>query len=405
MAQLTYKFVKEQFEKEGYTLLSDECKNSKQKLDYICSKGHKRTISWGSFQQGKRCKICSHRMPDIKYIKKSFEKEGYKLLSTEYVNNHSKLDYICSKGHRHTTAWNKWQQGGRCPYCSGNVKVTIEFIRSEFEKEGYILLTKVYKNNKQKLDYICPEGHEHSIRWDNWGQGKRCQVCARNIQLTLCFIKKELEKEGYKLLTTEYKNNLQKLECICPVGHECSIRWGTWQQGNRCLKCSGNDKKTIKFISDVMKKEGYTLLSTEYQNAHSRLYVECPKGHRYYVMWNNWQQGKRCPSCPSKVSKWELEVKEYIKDLNIPFLSNDRSELTNQFTKKPMELDIWFPQINRAIECNGVYWHGTKKAIERDKIKLMLCKDLLILNDIEWGKDKLSCKHKIRNFITTKGAK
>jgi hypothetical protein len=33
-------------------------------------------------------------------------------------------------------------------------KLTIEFIREQFEKEGYTLLTKEYINNKQKLEYI-----------------------------------------------------------------------------------------------------------------------------------------------------------------------------------------------------------------------------------------------------------
>jgi len=31
-------------------------------------------------------------------------------------------------------------------------KLTIEFIQNEFFKEQYILLTKVYINNKQKLE-------------------------------------------------------------------------------------------------------------------------------------------------------------------------------------------------------------------------------------------------------------
>ena len=35
------------------------------------------------------------------------------------------------------------------------MKKTIEFIRSEFAKENYKLLTTEYRNNRQKLDYIC----------------------------------------------------------------------------------------------------------------------------------------------------------------------------------------------------------------------------------------------------------
>jgi hypothetical protein len=54
----------------------------------------------------------------------------------------------------------------------------IDFIKFEFEKEGYQLLTVEYKNNRQKLNYICPNGHQHSIIWNSWQQGKRCPTCA-----------------------------------------------------------------------------------------------------------------------------------------------------------------------------------------------------------------------------------
>ena len=43
-------------------------------------------------------------------------------------------------------------------------KLTIEFVRESFEAEGYELLTEEYIGSKQKLDYICPKGHKHSIR-------------------------------------------------------------------------------------------------------------------------------------------------------------------------------------------------------------------------------------------------
>ena len=67
-----------------------------------------------------------------------------------------------------------WQRGQRCPYCQGVAKLDLEFIRSEFIKEGYILLSKEYIGTHSKLDYICPKGHIGTIQWTNWSQGKRC---------------------------------------------------------------------------------------------------------------------------------------------------------------------------------------------------------------------------------------
>jgi len=47
----------------------------------------------------------------------------------------------------------------------GNVKLTIEFVRGEFKKEGYKLLTNHYENSSSMLHYVCPVGHKHRITW------------------------------------------------------------------------------------------------------------------------------------------------------------------------------------------------------------------------------------------------
>jgi hypothetical protein len=342
----------------------------------------------------------------IGHIRESFEKVKYILLSEIYEKG-VKLKYICPNGHKHSILWGNWQQGNRCPVCAGQGKPDIADIRNEFEQEGFELLTKVYINSRAKLEYICPNGHRHSISYVAWKRGQRCAICAGIKKLTIEFIKSEFEKEGWICTSTEYINSHSKLNYICPNGHHGSIVWSNWQQGKRCPQCSGNVKKTIEFIRTILAKEGYTVLSTEYINAHSKLLVECPKGHRYYVTWNNWRNGKRCPSCTSSVSKWELEVKEYIKGLGVSFVPNSQDILTNKITGKNLELDIWFPDLNKAIECNGLYWHSKTKVVERDRIKSVLCKekniDLLILEDEDWIDNRSFCKDKIENFITTKG--
>lgn len=110
------------------------------------------------------------------FVKKSFNDEGYILLSKEYINSSTKLDYTCPKGHRHSITWEGWKKGNRCYYCSGRSKPLIKDIRKSFESEGYTLLSKKYINNRTKLKYICPNKHEHSITWHDWQAGKRCYL-------------------------------------------------------------------------------------------------------------------------------------------------------------------------------------------------------------------------------------
>ncbi|MBV5347946.1 HNH endonuclease [bacterium] len=170
--------VRNIFSKENYILLSEEYKNNKQHLYYVCPNQHVNKIRLDAWGQGHRCPTCAGQTsPAYEFVKESFEKEGYVLLSISYINSRSKLDYICDKGHKHNITWDNWQQGYRCGYCSRNVSLTIEGIKIAFEKEDYKLLSQEYKNNKTKLNYVCSDGHNHYITWSDFNSGYRCPSC------------------------------------------------------------------------------------------------------------------------------------------------------------------------------------------------------------------------------------
>ena len=233
----------------------------------------------------------------IEFVREGFEKAKYTLISTEYKNNSTKLDYICPKGHKNSMIWNNFQRGQRCPDCAGIKKLTIEFVREQFQKEGYELLTIEYKNNNTKLDYICPKGHKNNIIWSDFQHGYRCSICAGNKKKTIEFIREQFQKEGYELLTIEYKNNETKLDYICDRGHYNNIMWSNFQRGQRCSECDGQKKKTIEFVREELKKEGYILISNEYKNNNTKLDYICARGHKNSITWHDFQHGNRCPDC------------------------------------------------------------------------------------------------------------
>jgi len=189
------------------------------------------------------------------FVKKGFEKEGYTLLSTEYINNSQKLEYICPCGTKHSVTWGCWGSGDRCPCCSGKFKKTIGFIKLEFEKEGYTLLTKEYINNKQKLDYLCPNGKIGCIRWNDWQQGHRCicNLCDLRIKVTIEQLKGIFFSEGYILLSTEYINAETKLRYICPNGNIHATDWHAWQLGTRCF-CIECKKRHPRWKGGISKE-------------------------------------------------------------------------------------------------------------------------------------------------------
>lgn len=116
-------------------------------------------------------------------------KEDYTLLTNKYFNNHQELRYICPNGHHHYISWGNWQQGRRCPCFSNRPPITLEFIKKEFEKENYVLLSTEYKNAHQKLNFICDgrhgKKHRGEMSWSNWNHPKkyRCGECFKISQI------------------------------------------------------------------------------------------------------------------------------------------------------------------------------------------------------------------------------
>ena len=339
-----------------------------------------------------------------KFVKSSFEKDDYTLLSKEYKCSNIKLNYKCSAGHKHSTSWDNWKQGKRCPYCDGQVKLTLDFIKSEFKKEGYKLLSTKYKNAHTKLDFICPSGHKHYIKWSNWYVGKRCYFCYGTRIKTIDDIKSQFEKEGYKLLSTHYINNQTKLDYICSKGHKHNINYRSWNSGVRCFYCSNKVQPNIHEIKKSFRKECYILLSKEYINSKTKLDYICPNKHIHSVTWNHWKNNDRCPKCSNNgTSNFEKEVKQFIIDKRINIIENDRTIIKNHNTDRFLELDILLPCKTKAIECNGIYWHDRPEAKEKDKIKQKRCKELgiklLIITDKEWKLNQNKCKDKINKFL------
>lgn len=235
---------------------------------------------------------------DLEFVRNSFEKDGYTLLSKEYINAKQKLEYLCPNNHSHSTTWGNWYTGHRCPYCAGQIKPELREIRLLMLKEGYVLLSEEYKSNKQNLDYICPKNHKHSIRWNSWKTGRRCPYCAGQGKPTMAEVRRSFKEEGYTLLDTEYKNSKSKLRYICPNGHLGTVTWDDWKSsGNRCGHCANNIRHTIEHVKALLEEEGYILLSKEYKNNRTKLNYVCSNGHKHSIRLDDWRMGCRCPTC------------------------------------------------------------------------------------------------------------
>jgi hypothetical protein len=93
------------------------------------------------------------------------------------------------------------------------------------------------------------------------------------------------------------------------------------------------------------------------------------------------------------MSKPEKEILEYVRNNYTGIIKeNDRTLILNPLTGFYLELDIWLPEINKAIEYNGSFYHKGENVKFRDNFKQQWCKenniDLLIIHEEKWIKDK-----------------
>lgn len=297
------------------------------------------------------------------FVKQLIESEGYSLTSTEYHGSGKKIVLLCPKKHEwKTTLGNFVNQKSHCPVCSGKEVYTVERVRDILSKEGYYLVTSHYENMHQKLETVCPKGHTYRTSWDNFVRNKcRCFTCSGIKRYTVDEIGKILRKEGYELISREYKNAQQKIESICPSGHRTQFKMNAFlSQGSRCQECAINRPIPFSSIKEFVEKEGYVLVSEKY-DPKKKIQLICPNGHAYdTTTFYNFKKGRRCPECRRRGSSdGERELQSWINEI---FPDAKKFKLHHDPTngKKYLELDIHIPEINLGIEYNGLIWHCDK---------------------------------------------
>lgn len=84
-------------------------------------------------------------------------------------------------------------------------------------------------------------------------------------KITITQIQKEAEKEGWQLLSTEYKNLKTELNFICPEKHKIILTYEKWRRNHLCPVCLQQQKDLSKITTEVLPKKtnGYRILSLD----------------------------------------------------------------------------------------------------------------------------------------------
>lgn len=127
------------------------------------------------------------------------------------------------------------------------VKYTYKQVQDIFSQKSCFLLTTIYKNQLEKLEYTASCGHNNNISVKEIlkGHGIKCRNCALEIP-TYESMTSYFESKNCKLSYTKnefenyYINNKQKINYIASCGHENKVSWKNFRsinQGINCPKC------------------------------------------------------------------------------------------------------------------------------------------------------------------------
>ena len=226
----------------------------------------------------------------------------------------------------------------------------------------------------------------------------------------------------------EYVNMHTPVKIICheiaPDGEEYGA---FWQEPVVHLKgCSysqlANDKNAQKQIyttEQFIEKckavhPNYDYSYVEYHGSQEKIWVVCnkedSKGHKHGGFWASPDallQGKGCPKCGNHLPIGEEEIYQYLKEI----VPNEEIRRRDKKILNGMELDIYIPSKNVAIEYDGIRWHSEEFGKERNyhlnKTDLCLEKGIYLIHvfEDEWLNDSDGIKRLFKEKLYPKEGK
>jgi hypothetical protein len=135
-------------------------------------------------------------------------------------------------------------------------KYSYQFVKSKFEEKGWVLLSETYKNNKQKLKCICPNNHiQEKSFFSFYSMNNECFECYGSKKYTYDYVKNTIESNGYVLLSETYDNIHSKLKMMCDKKHIIEQKFILFVKGHRCNKCSHIGENNPRYNNNLTNEE------------------------------------------------------------------------------------------------------------------------------------------------------
>lgn len=330
------------------------------------------------------------------------------------ARSNKKYWWKCSKCHQGYLASpdKKTSRNYGCPVCSNYLVIKgindfesnyPELMKDwDYEKNKGVEPSSISKRSITRVSWRC---HQCGFEWnsrvrDATKKKINCPKCSKidsankkhlsELDKNGCLSNEDLLKdwdyEKNKMLPSEVTSNTNTYafwKChVCGYGWKAKI--SNRSNGRGCPCCS--NKVVVKGINDLetthrelarewhpTKNEGLLPSDVTY-GMGKKVWWLCPSGHEYQatLLHRSVGVGTNCPICNSgrQTSFREQALFYYIKKMYPKTISRYKPDGFGKF-----ELDIYIPELNFAIEYDGVAWHKQNK-YERERRKYYLCKKI-----------------------------
>jgi hypothetical protein len=315
----------------GGRLVSKEYVNSSTHLEWVCKERHAWRAIPSSVNKGSWCGRCAGvarlSLDDLRAIARA---NGGECLAIEYVNLAEPVPWRCAEGHewiseaRHMRSVGSW-----CPRCAG--RKTLEDLRAIADRHGGEIISTVAHGAHDKYRWRCKLGHVfHATRASVDLNESWCATCHKAVRGTLARVKRIARKRGGVCLSDAYVSSLEKLDFVCKDGHEFSMKPAALLN-HWCPTCGvgvGRSRPTLRLedLQATAEARGGKCLSPEYFGVRARYEWECARGHRWKARGQPIRAGRWCRDCAHAIVGTIDGFRAYAAALGGECLSTEYSE-------------------------------------------------------------------------------
>ena len=367
--------------KNTYNYSKTEYINTNTKIVIICTKHGEFLQSPSGHLSGQGCPKCGRESVRLGISKtttyfvqlaKKVHGDYYDYSKTEYTARREKLLIICPIHGEFSQIAAEHLRGRGCKLCGrsrARKQNTTDNIKKNLEaKQRFLDYTKtttydysssVFINSITKIAVNCRIHGDFLVLPKAHIAGTGCKQCEQEQLKNDIFKKlKILHKNRYDYNTSSYSEPRNKISIICQKHGEFRQTVVKHLKGNGCPKCLYDTLREqqlsdgSEFFEKAKRLHHNRYSYGQYKGINSDIEVVCKEHGSFFTNANqHLVRMSGCPKCSTSAEQNELLniVQSFYKGQTI---NNDRSAI------KPLEIDIFLPELKLGIEFHGSYWHS-----------------------------------------------